>query len=448
MHAFLLALWISSAGHAALLEAWTYSSWINGTSMVGVDGWDTGYATDLWRGYHSSTTGYDYVQPTTDENGGDWGAGLPRDNWFTRGGYSHDDVVIGLPYYTYDDDCVGLVLHQQDAENFYLFFLTGGRDAYGGTSIGSNPVSSEGVYAAIAKIEGGMATVLASSEETYLVEAHVAFAASFDDGVLTFSYWDDADDLGGASPTIYLEAEDPDPLPAGITGMYAYDSGGPSGTETPTYFRTFHVWYVDGDDDGVGDDLDVCEEVYDPKQEDADADGLGDACDDCTDHDGDGYGFPGSGGTCAEDCDDTDPGAYPGAKEIPYDGIDQDCDGEDLVDVDGDGYFARERGGDDCDDNDASINPGAVDDTVDSVDQDCDGVDGNDAPTDDTGPADDTAPTDDTSPTDDSGDGHHGHGSNILPGGGTTCACAGVPARGSAAGLLLGLLLLVWRRRA
>jgi MYXO-CTERM domain-containing protein len=40
------------------------------------------------------------------------------------------------------------------------------------------------------------------------------------------------------------------------------------------------------------------------------------------DEDGDGY-------TSKEDCDDTDADVYPGAPEIPDDGIDQDCDGVD-----------------------------------------------------------------------------------------------------------------------
>ncbi len=64
--------------------------------------------------------------------------------------------------------------------------------------------------------------------------------------------------------------------------------------------------------------------------------------------------------------------------EIPYDGLDRDCDGADLVDVDGDGYDADVAGGTDCDDGDALVSPEA-DEICDDQDNDCDGlVDGQD----------------------------------------------------------------------
>ena len=95
------------------------------------------------------------------------------------------------------------------------------------------------------------------------------------------------------------------------------------------------------------------------------------------------YGGPNAQGSDADsdgywditDCDDGDPDIHPGAEETPYDGIDQDCDGLDLVDVDGDGFEAPDVGGPDCDDYEATTYPGAPDTWYDGVDSDCAGND-------------------------------------------------------------------------
>ena len=91
-----------------------------------------------------------------------------------------------------------------------------------------------------------------------------------------------------------------------------------------------------------------------------------------------------------DDCDDTDPLRYPNAEEITADGLDQDCDGQEVcfVDDDADGFggISTVNGEDfdclaigvtdnqlDCDDANASINPNGTEIFYDGVDQNCDG---------------------------------------------------------------------------
>ncbi len=74
-----------------------------------------------------------------------------------------------------------------------------------------------------------------------------------------------------------------------------------------------------------------------------------------------------------DDCAPSNPDVHPSADDVPYDGIDQDCSGSDLTDVDGDGEAAIVAGGVDCNDADIAIHTGA-EEICDGLDNDCNSI--------------------------------------------------------------------------
>lgn len=92
-----------------------------------------------------------------------------------------------------------------------------------------------------------------------------------------------------------------------------------------------------------------------------------------------GIDLDGDGVQAGLDCDERAASISPRAYEIPYDGIDQDCSGADLIDVDQDGVASTLVGGGDCDDSDPSVAPTRLEVANDGIDQDCSGADALDA---------------------------------------------------------------------
>lgn len=239
-------------------------------------------------------------------------------------------------------------------------------------------------------------------------------AAGMPYAIGSIPYWVDADGDGvGAGQPSYTCEEALIPVSAARVGGDCDDTRAevhPGATETCDATADLNCDGAFGSSDGDGDGFAACADCDDTRADanpsaaetcngaDDDCDGVTDEADAADaqsfhlDADLDGFGDPAVSATaCAapsgyvadgSDCDDDDDGVYPSAPEVPYDGVDQDCDADDLCDADLDGFDAC-AGGDDCDDGDEDVFPGADEVTGDGIDQDCDGADA--LPPEDTG---------------------------------------------------------------
>ena len=265
------------------IEYWSWNEFENETYYANRDGWEGGYSDDDWLGYDGGE-GFTWVFSTTDERGGDFGDSGPHDNWLVQTEVDYDDGIVTSLLYTEDDDAVGMVARHQGSEDYYLFIMTAGDDR------SVTPLDAYADEAVLVRISNGEAEVLA--REPAVVERYALsrMAMAFNDGGVSAAYWVNFDD---DEPDVLLSALDPDPLPPGAFGFYAYNAGGLGGTAVA--FGATTVLLFDDDGDGIPDDEDNCESVENPGQEDADDNGIGTACDPDEEAGDDGGGEDGGG---------------------------------------------------------------------------------------------------------------------------------------------------------
>lgn len=144
---------------------------------------------------------------------------------------------------------------------------------------------------------------------------------------------------------------------------------------------------IDNDGDGFTSSEDCDDDNMDinPDAEEIWYDDIDQNCDGLSDFDADMDGYESifySGTDCNDESEDLDMDGEadgflinPGAEEIWYDGVDQNCSGTSDYDQDQDGQDSDQHNGLDCDDENNTIFDGAPEIAADGIDQDCDGQD-------------------------------------------------------------------------
>ena len=261
----LLSLFSLASAQAGSIELWSMDDFgPNGVLVGNKDGWKGGYTGDAWAAYQSAA----YTMSDDNVGGANfeaYGDNTAADNWVVRGeAYAQGKVEAKL--FNEDDDAMGVVSHLSADDRFYIAVIA--------SNSAPPPVNTTGSSSLIViKVDEDGGEVLINTA------AKISGNGQFS---LTFEV-NDGEIIASVDGKEVARVTDPNPLPAGQVGLYAYDAGRTGGDNTDAGATAITASLSDDDDDGVADDADNCETVKNADQADKDKDGLGDACDEPVD---------------------------------------------------------------------------------------------------------------------------------------------------------------------
>ena len=257
----ILAIHFMLTAQAGELDVFPLKGDFGPADLEGRDGWVGGYAADPWPMYGDG----DDVTSGTDDGaaGSKWGVGDAMDNWLVQS----DLVTVGQGgvesnFQNLDSDCAGIVFSGSAGGNLYLAFWSQDQAPPPVDTVGSEQIQ-------LLRVENGSAASV--GKKTVNLDMNKDHLLRLDRNGTTVSV-----SLDGTS---IITFEDLAPLPAGLSGFYAYQDGSVWGDDSTVYFEDVRMFQFDDDADTIPDDLDNCELIVNTDQADQDLDGVGNVCD-------------------------------------------------------------------------------------------------------------------------------------------------------------------------
>ena len=230
---------------SAAAATWSYTFDGDDATFSGTDGWESQYCDDPWttalNGGVCPTTddGCNVEQCTQNSNCGynwgywkQWGQCIqsdPLDNHLTYGPKTWADYIFSADMRNDDDDTFGFVFRYMNSGQFYLFLVS--RDIAPLPNLGCG----HNLYgAALYRIEDSDGTVLGTAEGVVYEPGQVHKVRITVQGAhITVEFDADHDGMLSSNEVVF-DLDDPDPLPAGQVGFYAWDNGAAGGSNVCT----------------------------------------------------------------------------------------------------------------------------------------------------------------------------------------------------------------------